>query len=303
MSVKRITMKDIAAAAGVSTATVSYVLNYSEKERISHETRMRIFEAANKLKYVPNMTAKSLASQRSYLVGIIINLGGQDKKSKIYQYYDLAREIQRSLYPKGYDVVLISTQEMEKDFTIGQKRSLDAVFIMDMEEESMKAIASHYYVPAIFIEGYIEDPIFCKILTCYESVLKQAEEQLGSSFYVVMEDHANKNVLQTIAKKIPKENIFVNHNDASLIQFLKEHHNQKGLVIGEILGMQVENYVDNRNISVVVNSDKDIMLLPDTKTIVISNKEKAQKAVEIMDRMLRLDNPDEVERITYIRPL
>jgi hypothetical protein len=67
--------------------------------------------------------------------------------------------------------------------------------------------------------------------------------------------------------------------------------------------MQVENYVDNRNISVVVNSDKDIMLLPDTKTIVISNKEKAQKAVEIMDRMLRLDNPDEVERITYIRPL
>jgi len=44
--------------------------------------------------------------------------------------------------------------------------------------------------------------------------------------------------------------------------------------------MQVENYADNRNISVVVNSDKDIMLLPDTKVIIVSNKKKAEKAKE-----------------------
>ena len=39
MKDKRITMKDVAKEAGVSTATVSYVLNYSDTERISHETR------------------------------------------------------------------------------------------------------------------------------------------------------------------------------------------------------------------------------------------------------------------------
>ena len=33
---------------------------------------------------------------------------------------------------------------------------------------------------------------------------------------------------------------------------------------------------------VVVHSEKDIMLLPDTKIIVVSNKEKARKAVEVM---------------------
>ena len=53
MKDKRITMKDVAKEAGVSTATVSYVLNYSDTERISHETRLRVFEAANKLNYVP----------------------------------------------------------------------------------------------------------------------------------------------------------------------------------------------------------------------------------------------------------
>ncbi len=302
MSDKRVTMKDIAMEAGVSTATVSYVLNYSEKEKISHETRMRIFEAANKLKYIPNMTAKSLASQRSYLVGIIINMGGKDKKSKVYQYYDLAREIQRNLYPKGYDVVLLPTKEMEKDIAIGQKRSLDAVFIVDMEEERIKEIATKFYVPAIFIEGYMDDPIFCKILTNYESVINRAREQLGNHFYVVMEDHANKIVYDTISKEIPSGDIFINRHDTNLIRFLQEHQNQKGLVIGEILGMQVENYVDNRNISVVVNSERDIMLLPDTRTIVISNRRKAEKAVEIMDRLLRLDHPNEMEHIIYIQP-
>ena len=303
MSDKRVTMKDIAKEAGVSTATVSYVLNYSEKEKISHETRMHIFEVANKLKYVPNMNAKTLASQRSYLAGIIINMEGRNKKSKIYQYYDLSREIQRNLYPKGYDVVLLPAKEMEKDIVIGQKRSLDAVFILDMDEERQKAIASRFYVPAIFIDGYIEDPIFCKILTDYESVLQVAKKQLGDRFYVVMEDHYNRNVYETISKRIPPEDIFVNRYDSSLIQFLQEHHNQKGLVIGELLGMQVENYADNRNISVVINSDKDIMLLPDTKLIIVSNKQKAEKAVEIMDRLLRLDNLNQVERVSYIRPL
>ncbi|WP_099469485.1 LacI family DNA-binding transcriptional regulator [Konateibacter massiliensis] len=303
MSSNRITMKDIAKEAGVSTATVSYVLNYSEKEKISHETRMRIFEAANKLKYVPNMNAKSLASQRSYLVGIIINMEERNKKSKIFQYYDLSREIQKCLYLRGYDVVLLPTKEMEKDIKIGQKRSLDAVFIMDMDEERFKRIATQFYVPAIFIEGYVEDPIFCKIVTDYSSVLKRAEEQLGKDFYVVMEDHSNKNVYESIARAVPDEDIFVNGYDANLIEFLQKHKNQNGLVIGEILGMQVENYVDNRNISVVVNSERDIMLLPDTKTIVVSNKRKAEKAVEVMDRLLRLDNANEVERVTYVPPL
>ena len=49
MKKRRVTMKDVAERAGVSTATVSYVLNYSNTERISHETRLKVFEAANEL--------------------------------------------------------------------------------------------------------------------------------------------------------------------------------------------------------------------------------------------------------------
>mgnify|MGYP000355767201 FL=1 len=83
MKDKRITMKDVAKEAGVSTATVSYVLNYSDTERISHETRLRVFEAANKLNYVPNMAAKALSEKKSYLVGMIINKRARSKKVDI----------------------------------------------------------------------------------------------------------------------------------------------------------------------------------------------------------------------------
>ena len=110
MKDKRITMKDVAKEAGVSTATVSYVLNYSDTERISHETRLRVFEAANKLNYVPNMAAKALSEKKSYLVGMIINKRARSKKSKIYQYYDLADEIRVILHALGYDMFLISAE-------------------------------------------------------------------------------------------------------------------------------------------------------------------------------------------------
>ncbi|MBE6054953.1 MAG: LacI family transcriptional regulator [Clostridium sartagoforme] len=303
MSTKRVTMKDIAREAGVSTATVSYVLNYSKKENISHETRMRIFEVANKLNYVPNMNAKSLASKRSYMVGIIINMEAKNKKSKLYQYYDLSREIQRKLNTLGYDVLLLPTKEMTKDVEIGQKRSLDAVFIVDLDKENFKEIASRFFVPAIFLDGYIEDDIFCKILTDYNSVLDKAEKVLGKNFYVVMEDYSSKRALEDISRRVPEKDIFINNYESNLKEFIEERKDKKALVIGELLGMQAEKYIDNKNICVVVNSERDLMLLSDTERIIVSNREKAEKAVEIMEKLLRFDNHRDINNLSYIKPI
>lgn len=289
MKDKRITMKDVAKEAGVSTATVSYVLNYSDTERISHETRLRVFEAANKLNYVPNMAAKALSEKKSYLVGMIINKRARSKKSKIYQYYDLADEIRVILHALGYDMFLISAEEIEEGVSIGIRRTLDAVFIVDLEESLFKKIANKFFVPAIFIDGYVADPLFCKVLVDSKELLDKAQEILGEEFYVVLEDYFNDYLLEYIRKRVKQENIFVNKSGSNLPEFLQSHQQKKGLIIGEILGVQVENYVDNRNICVVVHSEKDIMLLPDTKIIVVSNKEKARKAVEVMQKLLCID--------------
>lgn len=216
MKDKRITMKDVAKEAGVSTATVSYVLNYSDTERISHETRLRVFEAANKLNYVPNMAAKALSEKKSYLVGMIINKRARSKKSKIYQYYDLADEIRVILHALGYDMFLISAEEIEEGVSIGIRRTLDAVFIVDLEESLFKKIANKFFVPAIFIDGYVADPLFCKVLVDSKELLDKAQEILGEEFYVVLEDYFNDYLLEYIRKRVKQENIFVNKSGSNL---------------------------------------------------------------------------------------
>jgi LacI family transcriptional regulator len=67
----KITIKTVAALAGVSTTTVSHVLNEVPGKRISSDTRARVFEAAGKLGYAPNALARSLRTQRSNTIAII----------------------------------------------------------------------------------------------------------------------------------------------------------------------------------------------------------------------------------------
>ncbi|MBQ9061530.1 MAG: extracellular solute-binding protein [Eubacterium sp.] len=64
------TIKEVAARAGVSIATVSYVLNNSRP--VKPETRERVLEAAQALGYVPNVSARNLRITASKSVGIIL---------------------------------------------------------------------------------------------------------------------------------------------------------------------------------------------------------------------------------------
>ncbi|WP_314241486.1 LacI family DNA-binding transcriptional regulator [Streptomyces kutzneri] len=63
-----ITSADVARLAGVSRATVSFVLNDTQGHRVSAGTRARVLDAAKQLGYVPHAAARSLRAGRSNLV-------------------------------------------------------------------------------------------------------------------------------------------------------------------------------------------------------------------------------------------
>src|SRR4051794_38635243 len=65
---KRTTSADVARLAGVSRTTVSFVLNDRPGQSIPDETRRRIFEAAQTLRYRPHSSARRLAAGRSDIV-------------------------------------------------------------------------------------------------------------------------------------------------------------------------------------------------------------------------------------------
>jgi DNA-binding LacI/PurR family transcriptional regulator len=67
-----VTLKDIANQAGVSVATVSKVLNRRETAvKIRDETREKIFTIAREMGYRPNIMARALRGNRSYLLGVL----------------------------------------------------------------------------------------------------------------------------------------------------------------------------------------------------------------------------------------
>ena len=64
------TLEDVAARAGVSTATVSRCLNAPEK--VVERTRLRVMEAVRDLGYAPNFSARALAEKRTRTIGAVI---------------------------------------------------------------------------------------------------------------------------------------------------------------------------------------------------------------------------------------
>jgi len=64
------TIKDIAAKAGVSIATVSYVFN--GRRKVSSATEQRVRAVAQKLGYTPNIAARSLALRQNQIVGLVV---------------------------------------------------------------------------------------------------------------------------------------------------------------------------------------------------------------------------------------
>lgn len=105
---KRVSLKDIAAKVGVSTALVSYVLNGQEKEkRVGAEVVKRIRKAAEELNYQPNQIARSLRMQTTKTIGLIV----ADIANPFFA--QLARIIENEANKYGYTVIFGSSDEDE----------------------------------------------------------------------------------------------------------------------------------------------------------------------------------------------
>jgi DNA-binding LacI/PurR family transcriptional regulator len=81
---RRATLKDVAAASGVSRATVSFVLNDTPNQTISPATRERVLRTARDLGYVPHGIAKALREGASRIVVLHIESGLEGNYSRSY---------------------------------------------------------------------------------------------------------------------------------------------------------------------------------------------------------------------------
>ena len=110
-----VTLKEVAAALGLSTMTVSRALN--DRPNVNPKTKKRIQEVAAKMGYTPNHVAKSLVSNRTYTIGVVIPEIGHAF------FPEVVRGIDEISSEANYQIFLTnSSEDFEKE-----KRSIEAL--------------------------------------------------------------------------------------------------------------------------------------------------------------------------------
>lgn len=110
------TIVDVAKAAGVSVATVSRALR--GLDRVSPGTRERVRRVAEELHYVASPTATSLASGRTYIVGVVVPFPSR------WYFSAMVSAIGKALREKGYQVLLFDLEEEVFDSRQSLTRSM-----------------------------------------------------------------------------------------------------------------------------------------------------------------------------------
>src|SRR5437763_8181039 len=103
MTDRTVTLRDVAARAGVHPATASRALNLETRLLVREDTAQRVLEAAEALGYHPNPVARSLRTRRSHTVGVLI----PDLTNPLFP--PIVRGIEDQLAAAGYVALIGNT--------------------------------------------------------------------------------------------------------------------------------------------------------------------------------------------------
>ncbi|HHV98950.1 MAG TPA: LacI family transcriptional regulator [Clostridiaceae bacterium] len=161
---KRVTVKDIAKAIGVSPAVVSYVLNGKEY-KVSQETVLKVKAAIKELNYIPNLTARSLVKNKSQLVGVIIPQTEETSQLLLTNpfYSEIIGGIESKLRQCGYHLLLSGVDKGKSYLDTSVQRNLDGAIIMGIYQEQFYEELKQAQIPIVLIDSYISDNYFYRV--------------------------------------------------------------------------------------------------------------------------------------------
>ncbi|MFU8859193.1 MAG: LacI family DNA-binding transcriptional regulator [Cyclonatronaceae bacterium] len=151
-----ITLKEVAEAVGVSTMTVSRVIN--NQPNVDKKTRQKILAAAREMGYTPNHVAKSLVSSRTYTIGVII-----PEISHSF-FPEVVRGIEEATNNKNYQIFLTNTSDSfekeQKVMNALRSKRVDGILV----SSSLRTDDFSFYkqiirsgLPLVFFDRGIED--------------------------------------------------------------------------------------------------------------------------------------------------
>jgi len=158
------TLKDIAKAVGVSCTTVSNVI-HGKPGRVSAETIVKINKAIEDLGYVPNMSARSLVSNSSKVIGVINHLvtnnNGNFMEDPFHSVFIGA--IESTLRENGY-YLMLRTVETSQDLNFFLRNwNVDGLILTGIYEDDFYDILTRLNIPVVLIDSYVSNPKICNV--------------------------------------------------------------------------------------------------------------------------------------------
>lgn len=144
-----VTLKDIAERAGVTSATVSMVIN--NKPNISESTRKKVLKIAKELNYYPNVIARGLATKKSNSIGVIVpNLASSFVVRVLQGIKSTNRDIEYTV--QLFDTVGQKESETQLFQRLARERRIDGVILISatVTEEELN-IFREESVPSIIV--------------------------------------------------------------------------------------------------------------------------------------------------------
>ncbi|MBI2429456.1 MAG: LacI family DNA-binding transcriptional regulator [Ignavibacteriales bacterium] len=152
---------DVAKKAGVSIATVSRVLNDSEK--VKSETREKILAVIDELKYVPNPAARGLIMRRTEAIGLLL----PDLHGEFFS--EIIRGADEAVQAQSYHLIVSSSHNDSKEIEAAlrfMRGRVDAIIVMSPQVDSEILLANlPKSVPVVLLNCRTSNPHFDTIMT------------------------------------------------------------------------------------------------------------------------------------------
>lgn len=274
---KKATVRDVAREAGVSTATVSYIMNDRPDQKISPETRKKVLQIANLLNYRPSHAAKSLATGRNNIIGIAYS-PNPNTPSRNLEITNFANLLIERLNRMNYDVLFVPFMVSEKNMLLN--RNIDAIIAIDLAHDQFRSLADTYLVPVIAVDMLINDNLFYQIYTDYPSLIKQAALDFSDDYYLILDRFANNEFSNFIAETLPPDRVilFSEHTPEDLAPI----NEKKVIVIGSYLALMVLPYLDQTRMRVITSQENDHTLPPNIKIMHNDISKKANLTINVL---------------------
>lgn len=152
-------LKDIAERAGVSTATVSNVIN-GNYHKVSEETRIRIENIIKETNYQPSVAARSLAGTQNRMVGLVVPYISSHEEFTLSPYYTyVISALERYVRNKDYYLLLRCVPDVHSILPFLSAWNVDGAIFIGVLGRDVAEIQKGLKAPAVFLDTYTDEKV------------------------------------------------------------------------------------------------------------------------------------------------